>query len=345
MNHSQDKPSPQLKLFFWLILGVYSTFFAEVVSGSDPFPFFHPWGLGAVVPLYTLHTLVLSYVVFTYGRPRFTTLFLAGTIFGLYEAYITKVLWAPPWTDDPIAFAGVAVSDFIVLVLFWHPIFAFIIPLLAGETLLTRSRRGWNGLPDPVRRLFASGRKARVTLALSALAMGLIAASNALSPVHALLSGISTTAVTLLLTCLWREKSGGQRYDVQALLPGKRAFPVLLFLLVTLYVALGISLRPEALPGLGAQAAIWLSYAGLIALLALNLRKSRGTSLAAHPPPAIPFSWKTLGGLAALFTLAATLGRLTFAPASHIIQLMIWLIGGGTGLYMLFLATRDVLLD
>lgn len=60
------------------------------------FPYFEALGILAIMPLYTLHILVLSYVVFNIGRPRFYTLLSAGIIFGMYEAYITKVLWSPP---------------------------------------------------------------------------------------------------------------------------------------------------------------------------------------------------------------------------------------------------------
>ena len=52
-----SQPPKWLKLLFWLILGALSTFFAEVVAGSDPFPYFHPWGILLVCPLYTLRIL------------------------------------------------------------------------------------------------------------------------------------------------------------------------------------------------------------------------------------------------------------------------------------------------
>ena len=51
------------KLFFWLILGTLSVFFAEVAGGSAPFPFYDAWGLYAVLPLYTLHIVFLAFAV------------------------------------------------------------------------------------------------------------------------------------------------------------------------------------------------------------------------------------------------------------------------------------------
>lgn len=85
-------PSRGQRLLFCIILGCLSCFFAEVVSGSYPYPFTTPWGLLSVFPLYTLHTLVLASLVYRRGRPRFSTLYQAGCVFGMYEAYVTKVL-------------------------------------------------------------------------------------------------------------------------------------------------------------------------------------------------------------------------------------------------------------
>lgn len=82
-------PNFKTKLFFWLILGCLSTFFAEVISGSFFFPFTRPTGIILIIPLYTLHLLALAYIVYNYGKAKFYTLFIAGTIFGMYEAYAT----------------------------------------------------------------------------------------------------------------------------------------------------------------------------------------------------------------------------------------------------------------
>ena len=109
-------------------------YFAEVVSGSDMYPFFNVVSYLLVLPLYTLHTLVLLYIVFNYGRGEMYVLFPAGAIFGLYEAYITKVLWNPTWSEAEFKIVGVAVIEAMVLVLFWHAFLAFILPLFLAET-------------------------------------------------------------------------------------------------------------------------------------------------------------------------------------------------------------------
>jgi len=80
-------------LFFWVVLGILSTYFAEVLSGSQPFVFFIEFGYVGIIPLYALHTLVLSALAIRPKRPfSIRTLYLFSNLFGMYEAYITKVL-------------------------------------------------------------------------------------------------------------------------------------------------------------------------------------------------------------------------------------------------------------
>jgi len=200
------QPLRRHKLFFWIILGALSVFFAEVVSGATMFPF-NPWSLIVTFPLYTLHLLVLAHIVFNYGKPTLYTLFAAGAVFGMYEAYMTKVLWNPTWGNPAISIAGMAVFETILLVLFWHPFMAFIIPLFIGENMLTSSTYIVSELPNTVTQLFTA-RKTRYFLsALLALLCGIFQSANSPSPVHSLLSGFSTTALLMLLIYLWRTKT------------------------------------------------------------------------------------------------------------------------------------------
>ena len=120
------KVSTRDKLIFWLFLGGLSAVSAEIISSATLFPFFPLWGVLVVLPSYGLHVLVLAYLNFRKPRVTMTTLFLAGAIFGLYEAYLTKVLWSPTWGEWNWQFGGVYVIQTIVLVLFWHPLMAYI---------------------------------------------------------------------------------------------------------------------------------------------------------------------------------------------------------------------------
>ena len=336
------QPSKKLKIFLWIILGALSVFFAEVVSGSDMFPFFHIWGLLIIFPLYTLHILVLSYIVFNYGKPRLYTLFIAGAIFGMYEAYITKVLWNPPWGDPLFSLAGIAVIEAIVLVLFWHPFMAFIIPLFVGESILTNSRGIINGLPNRIRLLFNTKKKSYILLVLLAILFGIFQSLNSPSPIHSLLSGLSTTAVLILLTYIWRNKTKGKEYDIHILLPDKKEFSVLLAVLIVMYVVMGIFMRPEALPGLVPQLSIWLIYAGLFILLFFHLRNFREMILPERINSPIKFSWKIFILLSLLFAIFSAASKFIVAPFKDIIMLIFWLIFGVIGISILFLSAKDL---
>ena len=140
-------PPRRVRWLFWAILGAFSVFFAEVTIGSMMFPFVDPFGLLVTCPLYGLHILVLSTLVLKRGRASFASLFFAGNLFGLYEAYITKALWNPPWhTALGGRVGGVGVLEAMILVLFWHAIMSFLVPLVAAERFLTSSTAGHRDL-------------------------------------------------------------------------------------------------------------------------------------------------------------------------------------------------------
>ncbi len=342
-NDINTEPSKKLKIFFWIILGAFSVFFAEVVSCSDMFPFFNAWGLVVIFPLYTLHILVFSYIVFNYGKPRLYTLFIAGAIFGMYEAYITKVLWNPPWGEPFFSLAGIAAVTTIVLVLFWHPFMSFIIPLFVGENILTNSREIANGLPNRIKQLFNSKKKSYVLIISLPLLFGVVQSGNSPSPIHSLSSGLSTTAVLVLLAYLWRNRTKGKKYDIQSLLPNKREFLALLSLLIVMYVFMGIYLRPEALPGLLPQLIIWLMYMGLFILLGFSLRKSRKMTVSHVINSPIKFSCKLFVILSLLFTVSSAASKFMLGSFGGIIFLLtVWVIGGIIGISILFLSIRDL---
>ena len=312
------------KLFFWIILGMLSTFFAEVLSGSDLFPFFHWWGLLVTTPLYTLHILVLSYIVFRYSKPRIYTLFLAGTLFGMYEAYITKVLWNPPWGSF-LPLGGIAVFATIVLVLFWHSFMAFIIPLFVAENVLTSSTEIFSGLPKKVL-------NKKIPLILAAL-FGTFQFSQ--STATSLMSGVVNIGFFFLLIFIYRRIAKGHEYNIRDLLPNKREFTVLLSLLLVLYITTGIILRPEALPGIFSQMIIWLVYLGLSTLFYFSLKKSKSTRTEAVK---IGFSWKNL----VLFWIVYLISLGIFSMAKGVASMVVvWGCGSLFGIVMLILSIKD----
>jgi hypothetical protein len=337
----QTEPSKTDKLFFGIILGAYSTFFAEVLSGADLFPFFHGWGLLTVTPLYLLHTLVLLTLVYRHGRPTLYALYTAGLIFGLYEAYITKVLWNPPFGETPFSLAGVAVSEVVVLVFFWHPVMSFIIPTLLAESSLTHSRAILSGLPRFLQRVLSHPFGRTALPVLFALTFGLFPIHGAESAGQAFLAALLDPAVLLLLTFLWHKRTQGKGYTLKALLPGRWSFRILLLLLLSMYAGLGIFNRPEALPAaLIPHLIIWLLYGFAYWLLRASLKKSSKIRLVS-PTKAPSLPYKLLLFLWLLFVMTFSLGHWLIGPNVELIILTVWLGSSAVGLLLLALTIRD----
>lgn len=322
----ESQPSKKLKLFFWIILGCLSVFFAEVISGSDMFLFFNPWGIIAIIPLYTLHILVLSHLVFKQGRPNIYTLFLAGAIFGMYEAYITKVLWSPPWNESTaVKIGGVGIVEIFLLVFFWHAFMAFIIPLFVAENVLTNSREIMYRQPERIQTLFNTKKKSYLILILFAAWAGIFQSMNSPDPLSSMISGLSTTGLIGILIFIWRKWTKGRNYSIYDLLPDKKGFKLLLSLLIAYYIVTGIYLRPEALPDIFSQMTIWVFYVIFFTLLYFNLKKSKDEKPNLILKPAVDFSWKLYILLSLIFT---------FSSAISIFIPIVILLFGGFGLLL-----------
>ena len=338
MSDLQRNPPTSLqKLLFWGILGALSVFFAEVTVGSSPFAFFEAWGLLVVCPLYLWHLLVLGRVAFARGRPRFAALFFAGVLFGLYEAYMTKQLWNPDWGDDPWRVGGVAVIETIVLVLWWHPVMAFLVPLLVAETALCRSRHVARALPVWLQRRLL-GRRGTTTLFGLAVLLGLLLGSTHThrpTAGHVLVSGLASLGVLFLLVGLWRRATRGVRWTLPDLLPTGRETVLLCVCLGLQYVGLGIVIRPEALPGVGPQASVWLLYAAAVGGLVLALGRPRPARLLQRADAPDRFSWRLWFGLAAALVATGTGSRLLLGPGTWVFLM--------ANVVILLLCVRDVL--
>jgi len=271
------------RLFFWLILGLFSTFFAEVVSASSPFVFFTPFGLVGTYPIYLLHTLVLGTLVIRRSRQvSLQALYFAGGIFGLYEAYITKVLWSPPWDTTTLHVAGISVLDTVVLVGFWHAFMSFIVPLFAGELFLLRSNKLMRCLPEKWQAFLRRPAGVWVLAGVIGLWQGIAAGQ------YAVVSALANALVLLVFIFLWQRLTRGRAYDWQDLLPNRIEWLVLLALLAGYYLVFGFNVRADAVPGLGGQLTIWVMYAIWGTLLWLALRVAPTEAEPIEPAFTIP---------------------------------------------------------
>ena len=112
-------------------------------------------------------------------------------------------------------------------------------------------------------------------------------------------------------------------------------------LLLLDYVALGAILRPETLPGIGAQATVWVLYAFFGLLLYLAVRRSRDVDMSKEPYE-MELSTRRWLILTVLFTAGSVFGRLT--GLGFIVALASWLAAIAFGVVMLGLTIRNVIL-
>ncbi|OHD74033.1 MAG: hypothetical protein A2177_14650 [Spirochaetes bacterium RBG_13_68_11] len=330
------------KLFCWLILGTLSVFFAEVAGGSAPFPFYDAWGLYAVLPLYTLHIVFLAFAVMRPARRvPFTALFCAGAVFGLYEAYITKVIWDPTWGEKGLAVGGVYVAQTAMLVLYWHPFMAFLAPLLAGELLLTSSSETLEALPAFLGRAMRT-RRVFIAVVAAAVFIGVSKAVNSPTPLAALASILSSAAVPGLLVFLWlRAPGGAQRagLTLRDLLPDGRQGLVIGVLLAAFTVATGLLIRSEAMPRtIVPHLSVWALYAlfcGLaVGVLLRAARRDSAAPYAATPAAALPARGRLMAAAAVFVaSLAAVSAALSpFKAAAGALAMAAGLAGMAAGL-------------
>ncbi len=264
----------KMKLLFWIILGMVSTFFAEVISGSTPFAFFTPVGWLVVFPIYLFHILVLGSIVFRYGRPVFYVLYPAGMIFGMYETYITKTIWgSAEWVHGTVSIGGIYILPFLLLVFFFHPLISFILPLTLSEVLLTSSRSVLSYLPYRLRKFLSTERAFRRVLLIGALFLGFLWAAPTPWTVT-LVAEISGMAVIISAIYLWKYVLHGDRYGMADLLPKKGEMVIVAALLVFIYILFGSYMNSRYFPGAGTQILTLAIYLVLFSMLYKNLRTS-----------------------------------------------------------------------
>lgn len=260
-------------MFFWAVMAMLSVFFAEVLSCSQPFALILPWNPLLLMPLYGIHLLLLARLVYK-GRPTFSSLFIAGCIFGLYEAYITKVLFDPHWGASPFQYLGVDFLWILILVFWWHAMFALIIPLLTGEVLLTRSTGIQSAIPKIIRKAASSKKGVIILLSVFVIWAALFMGSNMptfwLAPIALILN---LTVLTFFIV-LFRKKVG-TKYSMEQLLPDGKEFWILFSVLFAMFLVFGFIWAPERMPGPIGHLIILGLYGLFFVFLTLNINASK----------------------------------------------------------------------
>ena len=184
--------------------------------------------------------------------------------------------------EKGLAVGGVYLAQTAMLVLYWHPFMAFVVPLLAGELLLTSSTETLDALPGFAARALRTRWIAAAAI-FGAAFIGVSKAVNSPTPGHALASILSSAAVPGLLMLLWLRAPGSVRragLTLRELLPDGRQGLVVGLLLAAFYAVTGLLIRPGSMPRTIVPhlsvAALYALFCGLAAgVLARSARRDR----------------------------------------------------------------------
>ncbi len=336
------KPSFITHVFFWMLLGLLSTFFAEVLSGSAPYFLLEWFGYYGIFPIYCLHTLLLASFTLSNSRPfTLRTLYFASLLFGMYEAYITKVLWSPPWQPDVFRVSGVAVAETILLVFFWHAVISFLVPLFIGENLLTTSLHLRPLLPVKWQERLLN---LKFMALFGIIASILVGAAIPTAEEAFLIVFFDCLTVTGLML-VWRFFTRERDSDLIDLLPRGKELMGIGILLALDYVYFGLIMRPEALPDIGGHLTILILYIVIIFLLILSIRKDKQVEvnkISTNTPPALTFTFRHWFIFCSAFVIATFLINLLPQEIHELLVGVVIVANITCGLLFFFLSIRSL---
>jgi hypothetical protein len=309
-------------LFGWIVL-ICAEAFSGASLGSG---FWSAWTLIVTYWLYFGHFFLFTTLAILTGRTSLPSLYLWGVLFGLYESWITKVIWSGYGADGKFALGQIGPYGFseLSMVFIFHPVVSFLLPLAVACVLCPGLRR-W--FPD-LGWLTGLGRWARVTRIYMIVSFGLVMGMNSGGTLNLALNVVFMLAVLAILwwlACPALAVSDGR--TIVAF--GRWGFTGLCLYLALLYGLTYRNLRPEALPSVGVQGLTFVFYAVAIGGLVLH----RGQ----QPLSASAASFDTREQRTVALSLAMVIGMgflVSFVPKGPVlyvpvvVNFLLWSIGG-----------------
>jgi hypothetical protein len=319
---SQGAPSGHSRskvLFARILIGLIVLICAEVFSGASlQKGLWHPWTVLVTYWLYFAHFFFLTTLAVRTGRTSLSALYLWGVLFGLYESWITKVIWYGYSGDGKFAMGHIGPYGFseLSMVFIFHPVVSFIVPL--AVTCL---------LCPPLRRLFpelawfsGKSRGARVVQAYLVFSFAPMMAFNSGGPINLTINLV--VAIILLLVLIQLAQPALDASDGRPIVVfGRRGFGGLCVYLVFLYGVGYVVLRPEGRPSVTVQLFTFVFYAFAVAGLRI-LRKRE--PLAEAPVekrelrPASPLGTELRRGISCCAQVAQAQGVMAFGQADSL---------------------------
>lgn len=248
---------------FLLYAGLLSFVCAEVFSGASALWIIQPWSWFVTFPLYLVHFLFFVTLAERTWKISTGAVYLWGCIFGLYETWLTKVIWAGYGHDGKLLLGdigGYGLHETAGLVLFFHAIASFLIPLAILTHLFPRATRPFGVMTW----LFQAGWTFRVVRGYLIASFAVISGYNLQNPQVALGTWLPT-----LLFCWGGYKLLMRRSvdDNARLVLSGRGLKICAMIMVCMYAGMYFLLFPENLPEWYVQLAAIPLYGGLLFLL------------------------------------------------------------------------------
>ena len=268
-------------VFARILIGLIVLICAEVFSGASlRVGLWHPWTLLVTYWLYFAHFFFFATLAVRTGRTSLSALYLWGVLFGLYESWITKVIWCGYNADGKFAMGHIGPYGFseISMVFIFHPVVSFILPL-AVTCLLCPSLRRW--FPE-LAWFTGKTRGARIVQGYLVFSFAPVMAMNSGGLIN--LAANLAVAIILLLVLLRLARPALSAPDGRRIVAfGRRGFAGLCIYLALLYGVAYFAIHPEARPSVGVQLFTFVFYG--LAIAGLWLHRKREPLPDASAPP------------------------------------------------------------
>ncbi len=247
---------------YWLILSLLSVFLAEVVTGSFRWGVFAFWGVISLIPLYGLHAVILMTLTHRHGIPRIAVMTSAGAVFGLYEAYITKVIWAPYFDIPHLQLLGTDVGALLWVILAYHPLMSFIMPVAAADALCLHTGMWRLWTPKILRLALLNERSRDRVVASLGIAAGLFngCANPAKDYAVTMLAVMLNACLIAVCVDRFNRISGSSLVAASKVRPNRRQLGIMFLALMVVYALFGYFMRPDKLPALRYHISVWVMY-------------------------------------------------------------------------------------
>jgi len=297
-----------------VLFGFLSMIFSQVFTGTSPLWFLSASDWFVILPLYWAQALLFLNLAIKYERTSLTQLYLWGVIFGLFEGWITKVIWAGYVGEVPVfgTFLGFAVGEFLGIALFWHAFFSFIVPIMVYQIIIQGTNKGDAGVIHTSHlRVISRSTSSKIILAIIAVTSSFLIANGLYANVWAIVvSGAVNFGYIFILS--WIVTSFSKKtLTLESLRLGERGMSITIIYLIAMYVFFFLTNMPERIPGIGT---ILLTIAFYIIVITLIFVSPRDTRKTIELPSGILDSGQITGAMLMIIMLAITWALIPVIP-------------------------------